>query len=70
AALYYQFQNAFADDLPALLLYYPTYRYFTNARIGNVQIGNIMFPSDRFRGLPNWTVNTRRVPIAEATTAR
>ncbi|NJM40074.1 MAG: peptide ABC transporter substrate-binding protein, partial [Anaerolineae bacterium] len=25
AALYYQFQNAFAEDLPALLLYYPTY---------------------------------------------
>lgn len=70
AALYQQFQNAFADDLPALLLYYPTYRYFTNARIGNVQIGNIMFPSDRFRGLVNWTVNTRRVPVAEATAAK
>lgn len=70
AALYQQFQNAFAEELPALLLYYPTYRYFTNARIGNVQISNIMFTSDRFRSLPSWTVNTRRVPVAEATAAQ
>ena len=70
AEFYNQFQNAFAEDLPAMLLYYPTYRYFTNARIGNVQIGNIMFLSDRFRGLPSWTVNTRRVPVAEATAAK
>ena len=66
AEFYRQFQDAFAEDLPALLLYYPTYRYFTAARVQNVQISNMLYLSDRFRSLPSWTVNTKRVPLAEA----
>jgi peptide/nickel transport system substrate-binding protein len=67
AALYRQFQDAFAEELPALLLYHPTYRYFTSNRVRNLQIANIMFPSDRLRTFANWTVNQKRVTVAEAT---
>lgn len=65
--LYRQFQNAFADELPALVLYNPTYRYFTSTRVQNVQIANITYPSDRFRNLAEWTINTKRISISEAT---
>ena len=65
--LYKQFQTAFADDLPALVLYNPTYRYFTSTRVQNVQIANITYPSDRFRNLYEWTINTKRISLSEAT---
>ena len=48
-ALYQQFQTIFADELPALPLYYPVYTYGVSNRVNNVQIGSINDPSERFR---------------------
>jgi peptide/nickel transport system substrate-binding protein len=70
AKLYRSFQARFADQTPALLLYYPMYTYAVDSRVQNVQLGPIVDPSDRFRNLADWYVVTRRVivtPGAEAT---
>jgi hypothetical protein len=36
--------------------------------VRNVQVAPIVYPSDRFRSLNDWTINTRRVLASEATT--
>ena len=40
-ALYARFQDIFAEEAPALLLYYPVYTYGVSARVHNVQIGSL-----------------------------
>jgi peptide/nickel transport system substrate-binding protein len=61
-ALYQQFQAIFADELPALPLYYPVYTYGVSSRVNNVQIGAINDPSERFRSFADWYIDSRRVP--------
>ena len=65
AAAYAQFQEIFSADLPALVLYYPTYQYVLSARVRNVEVGPMIYPADRLRTIDQWTVNTRRVLAAE-----
>ena len=54
---YHQFQKLWTNELPALPLYFPTYRYYVSSRVRDVQLGPITFMSDRLRGLARWTVN-------------
>lgn len=65
-SLYCEFQEVFADEVPALLLYVPVYTYGVDERIHNVQIGPLMQPADRFRTISNWWIVPRRVFISEA----
>lgn len=65
-ALYREFQTLFADEMPALILYAPVYTYAVDERIHGVQVGPIMQPSDRFRGIADWYVVTRRIIVSEA----
>jgi hypothetical protein len=60
--LYRRFQEKFAEELPALMLYYPVYDYVISSRVRNVQVAPIVHPSDRFRNLHEWLVDLRRVP--------
>jgi peptide/nickel transport system substrate-binding protein len=64
-ALYAQFQSIFAEELPALLLYYPVYTYGVNDKVHNVQIGALNNPSERFAGFADWYMVTRRVPVGQ-----
>jgi peptide/nickel transport system substrate-binding protein len=66
---YKQFQQKFVEDIPSLVLYYPTYEYFVSPRVKNVQVAPIVYPSDRLRSLNDWLINTRRVLASEATPA-
>lgn len=60
--LYYRFQERFAREAPALLLYYPMYTYGVDQKVGGVQImGMLSDPSDRFRNVADWFVVRRRV---------
>ena len=59
--LYRQFQELFAEQVPAILLYHPVYTYGVTSRVKEVQIGPMMFPSDRFVTVNHWYVTTRRV---------
>jgi peptide/nickel transport system substrate-binding protein len=63
---YYAFQSRFADQTPALLLFYPVYTYAVDASVRGVQVGHLIEPSDRLAGLPQWTVVTRRVIVEQA----
>jgi len=66
AELYDEFQEIFADQLPALPLYVPVYTYGVDERINDVQIGPLMHPSDRFRTVLGWWIVHRRVFVSEA----
>ncbi|HEY3342151.1 MAG TPA: peptide ABC transporter substrate-binding protein, partial [Anaerolineae bacterium] len=66
-ALYRQFQDAFAEELPALTLYYPTYKYAISTRVKQVQIPPLIYPSDRLRTIGTWYINTKRVLSSSAT---
>jgi peptide/nickel transport system substrate-binding protein len=63
---YVQFQRIFAEETPALVIDYPTYTYAVDQSVHNVQIGPMVNPSDRFRNIADWYINTRRVILAEA----
>lgn len=68
-ALYFEFQEIFAREVPALLLYVPTYTYGVSEHIKGVQIGPLLaHPSDRFSSIGKWWIVPRRVfvRIAEA----
>ncbi len=53
-ALYRQFQQEFVSRSIALPLYYPLYGYATIPTLGDVQLGFIGTPQDRFATLADW----------------
>jgi peptide/nickel transport system substrate-binding protein len=64
--LHHEFQEIFAEEVPALLLYVPVYTYGVDERIRNVQIGPLMHPYDRFYTISDWWLVPRRVFVSEA----
>ncbi len=68
ARLYYAFQSRFADQTPALLLFYPVYSYAVDASVNGVQLGPLIEPADRLNGLAAWSVVTRRVIVEQPPT--
>lgn len=67
-SLYSRFQQIFAEEAPALLLYYPVYTYGVSERVQNVQIGPLNQPAERFASFADWYIVTRRVPLNQAPT--
>jgi len=67
--LYSEFQDIFAQEVPALLLYVPIYTYGVDHRIHGVQLGPLMYPSDRFRTISDWWIVPRRVFVSESEAA-
>ncbi len=63
---YSEFQRVFAEEMPALIIAYPVYTYAVDQAVHLVQIGPLVSPSDRFRNIADWYMNTRRVIMAEA----
>jgi peptide/nickel transport system substrate-binding protein len=66
--LYARFQELFAEEAPALLLYYPVYTYGVSDRVRNVQIGSLNNRSGRFDTFADWYILTRRVPANQVPT--
>lgn len=62
--LYQDFQNIFAEEIPAILLYYPLYTYGVIESVQNVEVGLLNEPSDRFRTFDQWYVLTRKETLA------
>lgn len=58
---YVEFQNILADELPAIFLFSPTYTYGIGAKIKGFMTDQIVIPADRFAGITEWFVKTRRV---------
>lgn len=65
AELYAQFQEVFAERVPAILLYQPVYTFGVDARVRNVQIAPMPDPSGRFRTVAQWAVREQEIPLAE-----
>jgi len=59
--LYRRFQEIFADQVPALLLYYPVYTYGVDEKVQGVQIPPLNTPADRFTTVADWYIETKRV---------
>ncbi len=58
--LYQEFQEIFAEEAPALLLYYPSYTYLADKEVQGVRLGVLFEPSDRFADIGDWFVKTKR----------
>ncbi len=59
--LYYQFQDIFAADIPAMTLSYPVYAYGVHERVKYVQIGLLNDSSERFSSFADWAILSARV---------
>jgi peptide/nickel transport system substrate-binding protein len=58
--LYHNFQYLFADQLPALPLYYPVYNYAVDNQVNGVSIGPLFSTSDRFANITSWNMVFKR----------
>jgi peptide/nickel transport system substrate-binding protein len=63
--LYHTFQTIFAEEVPALLIYYPIYTYAVDKQVRDVQLSPLLHGSDRFRNIQDWYVKTEGITITE-----
>jgi peptide/nickel transport system substrate-binding protein len=65
--LYSQFQDLFASETPAVVLYYPRYVVAVSTKLNGVNVDTIDTPADRFRGISQWFMQYDEKTAAEAT---
>ena len=65
AELYAQFQEVFAERVPAILLYQPVYTYGVDAQVRGIQIAPMSDTSGRFRTVAQWAVREEEVLVTE-----
>lgn len=58
--LYRNFQVLFAKELPSLPLFYPIYTFGVDSQVLGVQVPPMFDSSDRFSGISQWYLVTRR----------
>lgn len=59
--LYAEFQSIFAEELPAVALYYPLYNFAVDRSVRGVRLGPLVETANRFDHLAEWYVMTKRV---------
>lgn len=59
------FQKMFAEQVPAVLLYYPIYTYAADTEVQGMQISPLLHPSDRFRNIQDWYLETEEIVVTE-----
>jgi len=67
-ALYRAFQQIFAEEAPAILLYHPVYIYGVDQKVKNVQSAPLLEPSHRFRDIYHWYLITQQVIVQQSPT--
>jgi len=60
-ALYKEFQEIFAEDVPSILLFYPVYNYFLDKDVKGVSLGILFEPSSRFANVHEWSAKAKRI---------
>jgi peptide/nickel transport system substrate-binding protein len=60
---YILWQQLFADEAPALLLYHPVYTFGVRDKVNDVSVGPMNRPADRFNSIADWYTVTRRVTM-------
>ena len=58
---YKKFQEIVIENVPVIFLYSPNYLYVHNKSVQGVKLNNIVIPSNRFNGIEEWYVKTKRV---------
>jgi len=66
--LYKNFQVRWAQELPALPLYYPVYTYAVSSEVHGVGVGPVLDPADRFNNVNAWYLVTSRATGEETLT--
>jgi peptide/nickel transport system substrate-binding protein len=64
-ALYREFQDIFAEHLPALPLYHPVHTFGVSAKIQDVSLPRLNEPSDRFTTISDWYIVARQVTVRD-----
>jgi len=57
--LYHEFQEIFAQEVPAIPLFVPTVIYVQDASLSGVRIGRLTEPGERFWQVQEWFLRTR-----------
>ena len=65
---YRSFQVIFAEEVPALPLYYPVYTYGVDRQVQGIRMGPILQPSDRFTTILDWFLVSQTPPVLTETT--
>ena len=58
---YKDLEEKFNENIPAILIYSPTYLYITSGRLNNISFEGITVPSDRFASVYTWSTDTDKV---------
>ncbi|MEY4744102.1 MAG: hypothetical protein RL272_47 [Candidatus Parcubacteria bacterium] len=58
---YKEFQDILAEEVPAILLYSPTYTYVVGRKVMGLETRTIFTPADRFDDVASWYISTKRV---------
>jgi len=58
---YAEVQKLIRENVPAIFLYAPEYYFAVNRQVQGVSLGFMTTVTDRFKTLPNWYVQTKRV---------
>jgi len=59
-ALYREFQQIFAEEVPSILLFYPVYNYFVDKEVKGISLGVLFEPASRFANVHQWYVKAKR----------
>jgi peptide/nickel transport system substrate-binding protein len=65
--LYHNFQYLFAEQNPALPLFYPVYNYAVDSLVQGVSVGPMYSTSDRFASVTSWYLLSKRTSETTAT---
>ena len=61
-ALYAEFQQIFAEEVPSVPLFYPLYHYYVRDDVKGITVGVLFEPSSRFASVDEWYIKTKRGP--------
>jgi peptide/nickel transport system substrate-binding protein len=63
--VYHNFQVRFAQELPALPLFYPVYTYAVDSRVQGVSMGSLFDSSDRLATITSWFLRAESTTIED-----
>ncbi len=58
---YQKFADILATEIPAVFLHSPAYTYVADKKIKGLSIDRIIVPADRFIGIEDWYIKTKRL---------
>ncbi|MHB8992155.1 MAG: ABC transporter substrate-binding protein [Chloroflexota bacterium] len=65
--LYAEFQEQWAEEVPAIILYYPQFNWVVSRNIKDARLSALIDGSSRFRHVSQWYVKTKQVPTTPQT---